>query len=214
MRREDAMKRAEKRQDNEKINFVTTYSSYLPNVNQILKRHGHYLQEDRLGRYIGEAPRLSLRRAKNLGDMIVNAKERVRDNGSGPCGEGCVLCGSMLRTDKVKGKDARDCNVRGKMNCRTVGLVYGMWCGKCDKVVYVGKSKNSLRERFYGHRTDLRSGCEDKPAHHFKRQGHNDGDMKVVALEEVSGNDDIYRIERERWWMQKMGTLEEENRRW
>ena len=60
----------------------------------------------------------------------------------------------------------------------------------------------------------MRSGRAEKLAHHFKRQGHSDGDMRVVALEEVPGTDDIYRIERECWWMRKMGTLEEENRRW
>jgi hypothetical protein len=58
-------------------------------------------QEDRLGRYIGEAPRLSQ-----------SAKEREQDNGSGPFEEGYIWCGSMLRTDKVKGKrHVRDNNV-------------------------------------------------------------------------------------------------------
>ena len=38
-------------------------------------------------------------------------------------------------------------------------------------------------------------------------------DLKVVVLERVQGKDDIYRVVRERWWMNRMGTFEEENKR-
>jgi hypothetical protein len=37
--------------------------------------------------------------------------------------------------------------------------------------------------------------------------------MKVVGLEAVPGKDDLHRIDRERWWMEKMGTIGEGNRR-
>ena len=67
MSREEALERAKKKED-KKINFVTTHCAYLPNVNKILKRHGHYLKEEGLDRYIKEIPRLSLRRGKNLSD--------------------------------------------------------------------------------------------------------------------------------------------------
>ena len=42
MTRAEALKRAEKKAD-DRINFVTTHSSYLPNVNKILRRHSHFL---------------------------------------------------------------------------------------------------------------------------------------------------------------------------
>ena len=74
MSRDKAMERAEKRED-KRINFVTTHSAYLPNVNKILKRHGHFLKEEGLDKYIKDIPRLSLRRGKNLADLIVNAKK-------------------------------------------------------------------------------------------------------------------------------------------
>ena len=51
MEREKALERAEKRKD-ERINFVLTHSAYLPNVGRILKRHGHYLREDGLEKYV------------------------------------------------------------------------------------------------------------------------------------------------------------------
>ena len=47
MPREEALQRVEKKED-KRINFVTTHSAYLPNVNRILKRHGHFLKEEGL----------------------------------------------------------------------------------------------------------------------------------------------------------------------
>ena len=54
---------------------------------------------------------------------------------------------------------------------------------------------------------------ESKPVWHFRRDGHKEEDMKVVVLEEVKGRDDTYRVVRERWWINRLGTFQEENRR-
>ena len=80
-------------------------------------------------------------------------------------------------------------------------------------MVYVGKTMNKVMERFAGHRADLKSGDESKPAFHFRREGHRADDMGVVVLEEVGGKDDVYRVQRERWWMNRMGVFDEENKR-
>ena len=86
MERKQALERAERKEDR-RINFVLTHSAYLPNVSGIIKRHGHYLKEDGLDRYIEELPRLSLRRGKNLADLVVNAKVKKEEGRSGPCGK-------------------------------------------------------------------------------------------------------------------------------
>ena len=212
MERSEALKRVEKKTD-KRVNFVMTHSRYLPNVTKIMKRHGHYLEEDGMGAFIKEVPRLSLRRGKNLGDLVVNAKARDKKGGSGPCGKRCKLCKYMRETDMVKDKDGKDMGLSSKMDCRTVGAIYGMYCKKCAKVVYVGKTKNRIMERFNGHRADLRKGDETKPAFHFKKDGHCEEDMEVIGLEHVTGDDDVYRVARERWWMNQMGTFEEENKK-
>ena len=213
MERGEALKRVVKR-DDKKINFVVTHSSYLPNVSRILRRHEHYLKEDGIEKYIEGVPRLSLRRGKNLGDLVVNAKaKKEEEGGSGPCGKGCKLCGLMRETSTVKDKEGKELKLTEKMDCRTVGAVYGIWCERCKKIVYVGKTKNRIMERFNGHRADLRAADETKPVYHFKTDGHKEEDMQVVGLERVPGNDDVYRVSRERWWINRMGTFEEENRR-
>ena len=37
--------------------------------------------------------------------------------------------------------------------------------------------------------------------------------MEVIGLEYVPGEDDVYRVTPEQWWMNCMGTFEEENRK-
>ena len=88
-----------------------------------------------------------------------------------------------------------------------------MICKKCDKVVYVGKTMNRIMDRFTSHRADLRGEDDSKPVFHFKKEGHKEEDMKVVVLEEVSGRDDMYRVTRERWWINRMGTFQGENKK-
>ena len=212
MTREEALERVERQKD-ERINFVTTHSAYLPNVSKILKKYGHYLKEDGMEKYVEQLPRLSLRRGKNIADLVVNAQRPKMDGRSGPCGKGCALCGSMMEAEEVEDKDGKPRKIKGNLDCRTVGAVYAMYCEKCEKVVYVGKTMNRVMDRFYGHRADYQGEDESKPSHHFKREGHRFEDMKVVVLEEVQGKDDMYRVVRERYWINKMGTFSEENKK-
>ena len=156
---------------------------------------------------------MSSRRGKNLGDLVVNEKPKREGGRSGPSGKGCKLCKVMKETSKVKDKDGKELLLRGEMDCRTLGAVYGMWCRKCDKVVYVGKTMNRVMDRFNGHRADLKGTDDSKPAHHFRRNGHQEDDMEVIVLEQVSGNDDVYRVARERFWINRMGTFGEENKK-
>jgi hypothetical protein len=162
---------------------------------------------------IRELPRLSLRRRRNLGDIVVDAKSREEGGTSGPCGK-CKLCESMRQTEKFCGSDGREYEVRGKFNCESVGMVYAMHCEVCEHIIYVGKSQNSLRERFYGHRRDFTIRHQDKPVAHFMQDDHNWEDMRVVGVERVRGGDDVVRVVCKQFWIGKLGTLQEENRQW
>ena len=147
MSREEALKRATKKKD-DRINFVLTHSAYLPKVGNILKRHRHYLKEDGLEKYVEELPRLSLRKGRNLADLVVNAKPERREGRSGPCGKRCKLCEHMEEVEEVEDQRGRKLRIRGVMDCRTVGAVYGMWCRRCERVVYVGKTMNRVMDQF------------------------------------------------------------------
>ena len=174
---------------------------------------GHYLREEGLDKYVESIPRLSLRRGKNLADLIVNAKRKEKDAGSKPCGLNCKLCKYMVEAKEVKDKRGEERRIKSKVDCRTVGAIYGIWCKKCEKVIYVGKTQNRVMDRFIGHRADLRGEDRSKPAYHFKKEGHKEDDMGVMVIEEVKGKDDLYRVTRERFWINCLGTYNEENKR-
>ena len=74
-----------------------------------------------------------------------------------------------------------------------------------------GKTQNRVMDRFIGHRADMRASLrgedESKPAYHFKR------DTGVVVFEEVKGKDDLYRVTRERFWINCLGMYDKENKR-
>ena len=72
------------------------------------------------------------------------------------------------------------------------------------------RERERERER---HRADLRGKDSSKPAYHFKGMDHTEEDMGVVVIEEVKGKDDLYRVTRERFWINCLGTYNEENRR-
>jgi hypothetical protein len=80
-----------------------------------------------------------------------------------------------------------------------------MWCEQCKRIVYIGKAMIELRQRFHGHRSDMKRQDEDNLVQHFKENGHGEQDTRVVALEAVPGKEDRYRIDRESWWIEKMG---------
>ena len=118
-----------------------------------------------------------------------------------------------MEADEVTDKRGGAKKIRSKVDCRTVGAIYGIWCKSCKKVIYVGKTQNRVMDRFIGHRADLRGEDKSKPAYHFKKEGHTADDMGVLVIEEVKGKDDLYRLTRERFWMNCLGTYNEENKR-
>ena len=87
---------------------------------------------------------------------MVNAKKKTKEGGSGPCGKGCKLCEFMVNTNEVTDKRGAIRNIIGSLDCRMVGAIYGIWCKKCEKIIYVGKTQNRVMDRFIGHRADLK----------------------------------------------------------
>jgi hypothetical protein len=157
-------------------------------------------------------PKNKILQGWNLGD-IIDAKPKHEVGVSGPCSDR-KLCESMRQTKTFSGRDGTQFQVRGNFNCESVDMVYAMHCDKYSHVVYVGKSKNSLREQCYAHRRDFNIRDRGKPVAHFLEDGHELRHMKVVGVEQVRERDDILRVVRERFWIQKLETLQEENQRW
>ena len=72
-----------------------------------------------------------------MSDLVVNAKAKKEEWGSGPCGKECKLCRFMVETNEVKDKKGEMRRIKNKVDCRTTGAIYGITCKECEKVVYV-----------------------------------------------------------------------------
>ena len=99
------------------------------------------------------------------------------------------------------------------IGCKTSNLVYGIWCDKCKKMVYVGQTGDTIYRRTQNHLSSIR--CNTSRVgripvnRHFTEGGHNERDFKVVGLERTWGNSEDRRKFREMRWVGLLGTQRE-----
>ena len=118
----------------------------------------------------------------------------------------------MRKVGEVEDENGEKIPIEGDLDCQTEGAIYGFWGEKCNKIVFVGQTKKMVMKWFSGHWYYLKKKDESALAYHFLKSGHTTEDMRVVVSEGVGGKDEAHRLERERWWVERLGTLQEENR--
>ena len=73
---------------------------------------------------------------------------------------------------------------------------------------YVGETKRILKYRFAEHRGYVNNRDESQATgEHFNLPGHSVSDMTVTILEKVKSDDDMYRKEREKYFIRKFNTF-------
>ena len=88
----------------------------------------------------------------------------------------------------------------GQFSCDTKNVIYLISCQKCGKAQYVGQTQNSLRERFYLHRSHIGKNVGTPLTIHFNQSNHTLEDMRCNC----SLND---RLKRENFWISKLKTM-------
>ena len=86
--------------------------------------------------------------------------------------------------------------------------VYLIQCKKenCKKV-YIGETKRIMKFRFAEHRGYANNqDVTQATGEHFTSSGHSVTDMSILILEQVRSTDDIYRREREKYFIRKFNT--------
>ena len=80
-------------------------------------------------------------------------------------------------------------------------------CSKCLQR-YIGETKRSLKERLSDHRGYINNKkIEYITGHHFNLPGHDLSNLKITILEKQKTEDDLYRKERERYFINKFNTF-------
>ena len=104
----------------------------------------------RLTKAFEKPPLVAYRRDRNLSDILVHGKlnKLMKPRQDKNCGrEDCSVCtrmfeGGVFSTDGVKSYST--INYKG---CATENVVYGIYCCKCTKMVYVGETERQPRDR-------------------------------------------------------------------
>ena len=71
---------------------------------------------------------------------------------------------------------------------------------------YVGETKRILKFRLAEHRGYVNNNVDTATGEHFNLPGHTLSDLRITILEKVRSNDDMYRKERERYFIRKFNT--------
>ena len=201
----------------DRVPMAITYSQYLPDMARLLKSKRHLLhRSERLRQVFPRDPMVAYKRGKNLRDMLVHSKTRGAVSSGTErrieaCGKGCVICRRMYGDEeRVVGMRSECVTTYDRtVGCRSVNVIYGIWCDVCKCVCYVGETGGRLYTRIQNHLSSIRA---DNPAvplpvrSHFRSAGHGVDDVRVVGLERVWRQSVEYRRVRERRWMSLLGT--------
>ena len=75
---------------------------------------------------------------------------------------------------------------------------------------YIGQTGKQFKHRLGDHRGYINNQVLSEPiGAHFNQPGHCLANMKAIVLEQVKSNDKSYRLEREKYFMNKFNTYYE-----
>ena len=204
MDRDDLLKRKKVNEKAKRVPIVLTYSKLLPDIRNILRKHQSTLfRSDRLQKVFPEPPLLAFRRDRNLCDTLVHRKtNNALKQDEDKCK--CELC-DMIRRDDIKDtRNKRSFAVVSDAHCKDQNLIYALLCKKCDKIVYVGETERTLKERIDEHKRDIKYQKEKPIMRHFRNHGVLDLQVAVVAR--PTGQSKDYRLILEDKWIQQLET--------
>lgn len=168
------------------ITFTTCHNPHNPQIQQIINQRKDILERSPETYRISQAKMiLTPRRTPNLRQLLVRSdlKRRTGDTGSGPCKRNCHICRLMLTTRNITSHSNKiQYQIKESINCNSFNVIYIIQCRKCEKQ-YVGQTGNTLIERFYGHKQDIRNNNQYKPvSKHFTSANHSIDDVTVAGI--------------------------------
>ena len=133
------------------------------------------------------------------------------DNGEAgchKCTKKCIVCKDHLQETATfcSVVTGHTFSIRDALTCSSTNIIYLIDCQRCRKVQYVGETGQSVRARFYNHRSDINTGKATLVARHFCSPDHNLLDMNCTAIEQINIRDPSKRKSREKFWRHKLRT--------
>ena len=213
-----ALRRIIRKQKENRPVFALTYDPRLPAIQSIQAKHWRSMvsQDPYLSEVFKQPPLTAFRRQRNVRDHLIRAKvpsdpkmypER-RQRGMKKCGKNCTACPYIKEVKSLKINQA-EWKINQSLNCNISNCVYLIECKKenCN-MKYIGETKRILKFRLAEHRGYINNKDETKATgKHFNLPGHRLSDLSVTILEKVKTRDDLYRKEREHYFIRKFNTF-------
>ena len=202
-------------QKDKRVPFVITHNPLNPPIGKWLRDLQQNLIPDsnRMKNVLSEPPIIGQRNCKSLKDFLMPSSlpRPIEPNpGSFKCTrKKCAICEKHLH----EGKTFSSCQtketftLRGHFTCDTRNVIYLISCAKCNKAQYVGQTQNSLRERFYLHRSHINKNVGTPLTLHFNDSNHTLEDMRCIVIESVNRFSLDERLKRESFWISKLKTI-------
>ena len=96
---------------------------------------------------------------------------------------------------------------RGHITCTTSNIIYLISCRICG-IQYIGETKNSLKKRFYGHRSTVKTQKLYTPVgQHFSLPNHSISDTILQGIDALANRRESVRLSREKMWIKHVHTI-------
>ena len=216
--RAHSLREVEKKSE-DRVVFATDYHPALPSYSNILKKSWKVMVKDPyLHKVFPKPPMVAYRQPKqsSLRQILIKSKiPTIRDNrkvnGFKKCNTtNCNTCPFASNQTIVKSSATNfKLVINQPVNCNSQNVIYCISCNKqsCKFVQYIGETKRPLKKRFSDHVYYVRKPDLTQPTGlHFNLPGHSISNMKICIVEKCSQNSDLYRKEREEYFIEKFNT--------
>ena len=216
--RKIALRRVIRKETDRRAVFALTYDPRLPDMQNIQAKHWRSMvsQDPYLSEVFKQPPLTAYRRQRNVKDHLIRAKlpkdpkpyPQRKQRGMKKCGKSCTAC-PYVREVKSLRINNNEWKINQSLDCEISNCVYLIECKKANcNMKYIGETKRIMKFRLADHRGYISNQDETKATgQHFNSPGHSLSDLTITILEQVRSNDDLYRKEREKYFIRKFNTF-------
>ena len=121
----------------------------------------------------------------------------------------CIICTChLVETSTINSSTTKESfQICHRLTCQSPNIVYLLYCDTFQQSQYVGETMNTLKIRFYQHRSNINKMTGTLVTKHFNQTDHSIRNMKCVAVEKINSEKPEDRLRREAFWIQKLKTL-------
>ena len=194
---------------------MVTHNPLKPPVQEWLKSaHNHLHLSVRMKEAVPNLPIVGRRNPRNLRSIIMPSNlppiQPIPPPGVKKCKKSCIICNNHLieTTSFTSAQTNEKFRIKTALTCESTNIIYLLFCSKCPQSQYIGETQNSLKKRFYLHRSDIgrnKGNCTHVNTH-FNQSNHSLLDLRCLPIEEILTNCKKTRKDRERFWISKIKT--------